>query len=212
MPTELGGGGGRAGDDLANDFYALDKPYELQGDMTAEKLAQIDEMLQALYRALTRAETDIRTLTARVNALTSAGVFKQDVSLSATQVKSLSTVPVSAVSGVPGFIIVPVFWALFEIRGGTDTFDGTPTFTPRLSGIAVDLLRGISMIAGATAGTTRFSLAADLGGAATSTTDGATVAGVDLMLRSNADIASVIGTGSDCAWHFRIVYYLHEVK
>ena len=50
MP-DIGGGGGRAPRLNTNNRYNLSKPYELEGDMTPEKMSYLNEMLQELYNA-----------------------------------------------------------------------------------------------------------------------------------------------------------------
>lgn len=47
----IGGGGGKAPGHTANNRYNLAKPYELEGEMTPEKMANLNEMLQELYMA-----------------------------------------------------------------------------------------------------------------------------------------------------------------
>ena len=58
----LGGGGGTAGESIDDSSYALDKPYDISGQPSSEKMDQLDEMLSHLFKANTRASTDISTI------------------------------------------------------------------------------------------------------------------------------------------------------
>ena len=51
MAYEQGGGGGKAPGFTPITAHALSKPYDLTGDMTSEKMAQLDEMLELLFRS-----------------------------------------------------------------------------------------------------------------------------------------------------------------
>lgn len=56
-----GGGGSPAPTGVTSTTYALDKPYELSGEMTPEKLQQIDEMFAELYKGFTKARDALTT-------------------------------------------------------------------------------------------------------------------------------------------------------
>lgn len=62
MALTIGAGGGRASDTDTDDNYALDKPYDLSGEPTAEKMQQLDEMLAFLFKGLTRGRSSITDL------------------------------------------------------------------------------------------------------------------------------------------------------
>lgn len=58
MSYPLGGGGGKAGSISTSENFALDKPYDISGEPSADKMQQIDEMLDLLFRTLTRTATE----------------------------------------------------------------------------------------------------------------------------------------------------------
>lgn len=58
---ERGGGGGRAGAET-DDNYALDKPFDVNGIPTADKMALIDEMFSILFKSMTRGKSAVDTL------------------------------------------------------------------------------------------------------------------------------------------------------
>lgn len=62
MAFPQGGGGGKAPGFTLNNAHALSKPYELSGEMTPEKTAQLDEMLQLLFNSMRFSASDISTL------------------------------------------------------------------------------------------------------------------------------------------------------
>lgn len=69
MAIDQGGGGGRAGSDTNDDIYALDMPYDISGEPTADKMQQLNEMLTDLFRRSTRVAGDVTT----INNSTSSG-------------------------------------------------------------------------------------------------------------------------------------------
>lgn len=93
MPYDVGGGGGKAGQDTT-DAYALSKPYELNWPPTPEQWQNLNEMLVILFGDSTRhktatdsaaapdlssleadiaaLETDVSTLESEVNAIQSS--------------------------------------------------------------------------------------------------------------------------------------------
>lgn len=118
MPVNQGGGGGRAGDDLTNDLYALEQPYELSGEMTAEKTAQLNEMLIGIYRSMRRAEEATRAndeaLDALRNEFDGLGESLEIAHHTYTQAQILAgnTTPQEIVPAPgPGLIVVPM-WAM----------------------------------------------------------------------------------------------------
>lgn len=54
-------GGGRAGSET-RDNYALDKPYDLFGEPSADKMQQLDEMLTDLFRRSTKVASDVAAI------------------------------------------------------------------------------------------------------------------------------------------------------
>lgn len=68
MAFPQGGGGGKAPGFTLNNAHALSKPYELSGEMTPEKTAQLDEMLQLLFDSMRFSASDISTLQTTVAA------------------------------------------------------------------------------------------------------------------------------------------------
>lgn len=64
MAFEQGGGGGKSPSITANTAHALAKPYELSGEMTPEKMSQLDEMLALLFESAKFSAADIVTLDA----------------------------------------------------------------------------------------------------------------------------------------------------
>lgn len=58
MSYTIGGGGGPAGATTV-DVYALDKPYDLYWPFTEDQVQQINEMLDMLFKAQTRARADL---------------------------------------------------------------------------------------------------------------------------------------------------------
>ena len=62
MAYEQGGGGGKAPDFTPITSHALSKPYDLTGDMSPEKMSQLDEMLELLFRSTRFSAENISTL------------------------------------------------------------------------------------------------------------------------------------------------------
>jgi hypothetical protein len=83
MAYEQGGGGGKSPSITAVSAHALSKPYDLIGDMTPEKVAQLDEMLELLFRSTRFSADDLSDLETTVNNLSSGGgdVFGPDVAV-----------------------------------------------------------------------------------------------------------------------------------
>jgi len=119
-PYSQGGGGGIAGDGTVPDQFALDKPYDISGDPTAEKMQQIDEMLRYLYTAITRAQDGLDATGAGDVVGPSSAVDGDVVKFSGTTgkliadgsklVSSLVTGPASATAGD-----VPIFDATGKV-------------------------------------------------------------------------------------------------
>lgn len=124
---DQGGGGGPAPSLAQNTNYALDKPYEVTGDPTIEKMAQIDEMLRLLFEAATNSRRTItETMASVVQGTIIQNVINQNYFISSTaavkivsrvltasELGVLNTVPILLVPA-PAFpnIIWPIFWAI----------------------------------------------------------------------------------------------------
>lgn len=100
---DYGGGGGRAGTE-STDQYALDKPYDVGGPPSAEKMALIDEMLGVLFKGLTRGRTAIDVLRdALADSLTAttttaaSPIFTDYFELSSAQIMAMPTTPIQIV-------------------------------------------------------------------------------------------------------------------
>lgn len=59
MTFPVGGGGGPAASTDASTAHALDKPYDITGEPSADKMQQIDEMFDLLFRSATQTEEDV---------------------------------------------------------------------------------------------------------------------------------------------------------
>jgi hypothetical protein len=104
--VDPGGGGGRAGSDVT-DNYALDKPYDLAGsEFNADTLQKLDEMFSILFKGLSLARnTDIAYLKSAVGGQ----MFFNYTSLSSAQIDTLNVTAVTLVRAAgPGTIILPI--------------------------------------------------------------------------------------------------------
>lgn len=106
--VDQGGGGGRAGVEIS-DVFALDKPYDLSGEPSIEKMQQIDEMFHQLFQWLVRNKdrvTDIETSVAGLSGITS--VLSATVSITEGEYRALNTVPKTLIEPVTGKLIIPL--------------------------------------------------------------------------------------------------------
>lgn len=147
------------------------------------------------------AQNNFESLQAQISGLGTGFGVSSVTDLTIGQIRSANTAPVDVITGVSGKIIVPFFWTFEEVRGATG-FSGTPTFTLRYSGVAVDILQGIPLITGGTVNSYRWTIASQADATFAKNFGTAAVKGVKIQFRSNADIAN--GSG---AWRLGIAYY-----
>lgn len=105
--VDQGGGGGRAGSDVS-DNYALDKPYDLAGgEVNAEALQKIDEMFSLLFRSSTRTKAAVDSI---VFPDASTGPWlSATITLTELQLEQLGTTPVTFLAAPgAGLVIVPL--------------------------------------------------------------------------------------------------------
>lgn len=159
MAYDIGGGGGKAGAGSDADKVALSKPYDISGEMTPEKMQQLNEMLQTLFDNQGKQEdVGVRgpavTVAGHValwddtkgTKLKDAGVFTYSIAvldLTAAQLSVATTYTIVAAPGA-GKILVPLlFSASREVTGafsaagtGADLqYDGISTNIVAISGL-----------------------------------------------------------------------------
>ncbi len=122
----------------------------------------------------------------------------------AGQRNSLNTVPISVVLGVPGKVIVPIWWNFSDIRGASG-FNSTRNLNLFHTGFATSMVVTLQMEAGASVSPSkRFTVG---GSIAVATFDDATdPVGLDLQIKQSGDTTG----GSDAVWEFVVLYYLAD--
>ena len=142
MSYTIGGGGGPAGGDTSSD-YALDKPYDIYWPLSEDQVQQINEMLDTLFKAQTRAASDISA----VSATTSTDIKVVTKILTDSQIQALNTSPITLVSA-PGVdkVIVPISWQLRRNTSG-GAYSANPTFFLRYGSAGADgsLFSGVAI-------------------------------------------------------------------
>jgi len=114
---DQGGGGGRAPDLSINDNYALDQPYDISGEPTAETMQQINEMFMLLFKDATRNRTRVADI-ATFDVVPPAPGGRQTIyslyrEFNTTQYRSLSTSPQMLIPAPgPGLIVQPFLWTI----------------------------------------------------------------------------------------------------
>jgi hypothetical protein len=124
---------------VANNRYSLSKPYDLEGEMTPLKMAQLDEMLTELYGAGTQDEERVTEVEDSVEVLedtpaAEAVVLQATVNISELELESGSTSPITLVAAVAGKVIVPLS-AIFVVTT-TVVYTSSPQWRLRYAGIA----------------------------------------------------------------------------
>lgn len=124
----------------ANNRYSLSKPYDLEGEMTAFKVAQLDEMLTELYGAASQDESRIEEVEEIVEEPAEAEtptVVLVTKSITELQIESGNTSPIELVAAVAGKVIVPL-QALIVVTT-TVVYTSSPTWSLRHGGISGNL-------------------------------------------------------------------------
>lgn len=198
MSYTIGGGGAPAGA-TTTDSYALDKPYEVYWPLTQEQVEQINQMLDTLFKYVTRAKTDVDAVKADISSI---GVKVALRTLTHGELTSCNTSPITLVSA-PGskLFVMPIAYSMekaldtayaenpsFQLRFRGDTTQLTPIITPLLNAIA-DRWHGC---------------VADPAGAWVTTTS---PINKDLVLFSSADLT--LGASTNLL-RVKVAYYLVE--
>lgn len=216
MAIDPGGGGGRAGA-ATDDNYTLDKPYDVSGEPTADKMQSIDEMLASLYSRFTRLKQEgIDVLTAAVAILNSGSSgsiadgtgpwLTASITLTEAQLETLNTIPVTFVAA-PGanLVIVPIMMtANWEI---TSVYTNNPTFGTTFGGAGAAPTSSQSMNSTATGKRLMWVHSPTV---VLYTPAGTYPANTDLKLTSSANLTGT-GTISAAGATFTIVYQLVSI-
>lgn len=149
------GGGGNAPLFTPNDEYALDKPYDLSGDPSAEKMAQLDEMLLLLFKASTRNRGRLTDAEAAIAAIPApAGItsifFAIKYVLTDAQIKTLNSVPVELIAGVTDTFIVPL-GIDFDENTTAGAYTSTRSMTLQYANGTTDMTTPLTLVQAATA-------------------------------------------------------------
>src|SRR3990167_2289254 len=103
-----GGGGGRASGTDTEDQFAYDQPHEISNTFTAETAQQINDMFAILFKAVSRAQTNIAAITT-----TTSDILVAHLTLTSAQLDTLNASPVEIIPA-PGELktIVPLNWSI----------------------------------------------------------------------------------------------------
>jgi hypothetical protein len=199
MAYDQGGGGGKASSLSENDRVALGKLYELEGEMTPEKVAQLNEMLTLLFHAATQTEGRVIDIEEEEDPEAEDQVVLQaTVNITESQLESGGTSPITLVAAVTGKVIVPIS-AVFVVTT-TVAYTSSPQWRLRYAGIVQTISGAASPNLQATV-TARGTL-----GLLTVVDNSSDPTGVALVLSLQSDPT---GTGTATA-KIHVAYYLAD--
>ena len=131
MPAyTIGGGGGPAGASTSVG-HALDKPYDLYWPLTADQVQSINEMLDLLFKSVTKSASDIVTTHASVTS--ELQVVRQTITAARFNTLNSSEITLVAAPGVRR-LHLPLQW-VYEQSIEADTFSVAPTLEIRYDGL-----------------------------------------------------------------------------
>lgn len=130
-----GGGGGRAAATDTEDPFAYDQPFQISNTFTPETAQQINDMFAILFKAVSRAQTNINAL----QTVSSGELLVVERDITEAELEVLGTVPITIIEAQgDGTVIVPIFWAL-HINIST-AYTSSPTLQLRYAGDASNIM------------------------------------------------------------------------